>query len=818
MLKTKSILNILALVFLLNYGYAQELTQSIRGRITDSESRLSLIGANIVLLSDTANFTGTTADIDGYYKLENVKLGRHKLQVTFLGYQTIIMPNIIVGSGKEVIIDLTMEESFVDMKELEITATEERGEAMNEMAIISSRAFSVEETEKYAGTRGDPARMASNFAGVGGADDSRNDIVVRGNSPMGVLWRFEGIDIPNPNHFAVSGTQGGPTSIINNKYLANSDFFTGAFPAEYGNSLSGVFDLKMRAGNNQKHEQTFQFGILGTELMLEGPISKEKHSSYLVNYRYSTLTFFNKLGIDVGTSAKLVYQDAAFKFNFPIKKGGNFSVFGIGGMSDINIVISEQKPEDREIYGEQDRDQFFGTKMGVVGATLTKTIGQKAHFKGTIAQTFENQHSYHQLIYYTQNPTSDSAFEYVLDNNGLYETDSLVDLQRFKFNIGKTTGALFINKKINLKHVIKVGTNFDVFYLNFQDSIYGTSSTYKWRKRWDNKETTLLLQPYIQWKWKLSEKLTFNAGIHNQYFALNNTYSLAEPRAGLRWNINEKQNLSFGIGQHSQINPLYIYTYQIPDGNGGFIQHNRDIGMTKSMHYVLGYNRFVGKSMRVKSEAYYQQLSNVPVEIKSSSFSMMNQGTGFSRFFPDSLQNNGTGTNYGLELTLEKFFTNQYFFMITGSYYESFYKGSDGINRDTDFNGNYILNVLAAKEFTVLKNNAFTIGTKVTYAGNKRYGPVDVAATEANAEIIYIDSERNTKQFDPYFRTDIKLNYKINRKKVSHEISIDLVNVTGNKNILKLSYAPNLEDPTQDPIREEYQLGFLPIFYYRIDF
>ena len=222
--------------------------------------------------------------------------------------------------------------------------------------------------------------------------------------------------------------------------------------------------------------------------------------------------------------------------------------------------------------------------------------------------------------------------------------------------------------------------------------------------------------------------------------------------------------------------------------------------------------------MRVKSEAYYQQLSNVPVEIKSSSFSMMNQGTGFSRFFPDSLENTGTGTNYGLELTLEKFFTNQYFFMITGSYYESFYKGSDGVNRDTDFNGNYILNVLAAKEFTLLKNNAFTIGTKVTYAGNKRYGPVNVAASEAHAEIIYIDSERNTKQFDPYFRTDIKLNYKINRKKVSHEISIDLVNITGNENILKLSYAPNLEDPTQDPIREEYQLGFLPIFYYRIDF
>ncbi len=738
--------------------------------------------------------------------------------MSYLGYQSITLPNIIVGTGKEVILDIQMEESFVNMKEVEITATEERGEALNEMAIISSRAFSVEETERYAGSRGDPARMASNFAGVGGADDSRNDIVVRGNSPMGVLWRFEGIDIPNPNHFAVSGTQGGPTSIINNKYLGNSDFFTGAFPAEFGNSLSGVFDLKMRAGNNEKHEFTYQFGILGTEIMAEGPISKSKRSSYLVNYRYSTLTLFNTLGIDVGTSAALVYQDAAFKFNFPLKSGGNFSVFGIGGMSDIDIVISEQKPEDREIYGVQDRDQYFGTKMGVVGATFTKSLSKSAYFKTTIAQTYENQHSFHQLLYYSQNATSDSTFEYILDSEGLYQTDSLVDLQKFKFNIGKTTGALFVNKKFNSKHVVKIGTNFDVFYINFQDSLYGTNSSYKWVKRWDNREIASLLQPYIQWKWKISEKLTLNAGLHNQYFTLNNTYSLAEPRAGLRWDIDEKQNLSIGIGRHSQIHPLYIYTYQIPDGNGGFVQHNRDIGMSKTNHIILGYNRFVGKSLRLKAETYYQQLSNVPVEVKTSSFSLLNQGVGFQRFFPDSLQNTGWGQNYGAELTLEKFFSRQYFFMITAAYYESFYRGSDGIIRDTDFNGNYIANFLGAKEFTVRKNNAFTVGTKITFAGNKRYGPVDVAASEANAEIIYVDVTRNSKQFDPYFRADLKLNYKINRKRVSHEISFDLVNVTDNKNILKLSYAPNLENPTEDPIREEYQLGFLPIFYYRIDF
>ena len=209
-----------------------------------------------------------------------------------MGYEPRVLEGIVVVSGRPVVLEVSMNESVVAIEAAEVSATES-GEVMNEMATVSARAFTVEETDRYAGSRGDPARMASNFAGVQGADDSRNDIVVRGNSPSGVLWRIEGVDLPNPNHFSVPGTGGGPVAIINNKTLANSDFFTSAFPAEFGNSTAAVFDLKLRNGNQEHWHGSAQLGFLGTEVLAEGPLNREKRSSLLINYRYSTAVIFS---------------------------------------------------------------------------------------------------------------------------------------------------------------------------------------------------------------------------------------------------------------------------------------------------------------------------------------------------------------------------------------------------------------------------------------------------------------------------------------------------------------------------------------------
>ncbi len=279
----------------------QNLTQTIRGTVVDKETKFPLIGVTVVVKTTDGQTLGASTDIEGAYRVEKVPLGRQGVEFSYIGYQQVANDNIIVSSAKEVILNVEMEESAVDVETVEILG-QRNGEVLNEIATVSAREFSVEETNRYAGSRGEPARMASNFAGVQGADDSRNDIIVRGNSPSGVLWRLEGINIPNPNHFSIAGTGGGSVTILNNKFLANSDFFTGAFPAQYGNSIAGAFDLRMRNGNNEKHEFSGQLGFLGTELMAEGPLNKNG-ASYLTTFRYSTLALFSFMNINVGTDA-----------------------------------------------------------------------------------------------------------------------------------------------------------------------------------------------------------------------------------------------------------------------------------------------------------------------------------------------------------------------------------------------------------------------------------------------------------------------------------------------------------------------------------
>ena len=806
----KSGYTLLTLLLLPLICCSQNLTQTIKGKIIEKESHYPLIGATVILLSDSSKLNGATTDVDGNFRIEKVPVGRHKIKVSFVGYYDAILSNVEVNSSKEVVLNIPLEESAVGLSDVVVYATHD-GDASNEMAVVGARSFTVEETQRYAGSRGDPARMASNFAGVQGADDSRNDIVIRGNSPQALLWRLEGINIPNPNHFNIPGTAGGPISMINNKTLANSDFFTGAFPAEYGNSVAGSFDLKLQNGNNEKHERSGQFGFLGTEIFAEGPLSKNHTSSYLLSYRYSTLAIFNTLGIDIGTNSVPRYQDMAFKFNFPMKNRSVISVFGLGGKSDVDIRISDQKEPDRNIYGDNDKDQYFKSKSGVLGVSYKHSVNSTSFLSATVAVSDEIVNSFDNSVYRH------------LDSNNQYVVDSLQTLLNYTFKQSKVSGYLLYSRKVQKAGTFNAGLSSDLYLFRFQDSIRnvdtGSPDYYKWRVRWNNKDQSLLLQPFVQWKYMLSEKTELLLGIHSQYFSMTKSFVTAEPRAGLKWKLNHGQTISAGVGMHSQIQPTYLYFYgQTNDANGNPIPENKNMDFTRSVHYVLNYEKFLGSDIRLKSEVYYQELYRVPVEKSSSSFSLLNTGAGFSRFFPGTVVNEGVGKNYGAELTIEKFFSKGYLFLVTGSLFESKYQGSDKVWRDTDFNGNYIFNALFTKEWILKSRNTISLGGKVTTAGGRRYGPVDLTASERQKEVVYVDATRNSQQFRPYFRTDVRISYKVNRPRVTHEVAVDLVNILSTKNILKLTYSPDASDPSVSAVREEYQLGFLPLFYYRIDF
>ena len=804
----KTLLFTLTLLFTA-YSQAQ-IVQNVRGSVVDVESKYPLIGVKVQIIGNDSTLYRALSDEYGNFVLRDVPVGKYDITFDYTFYNS-SKQTVIVQSGKESVLNVELEEEIITTEEVEIIGNSSK-EVQNEMALVSAQQFSIEETERYPGSRADPARMASNFAGVQGADDTRNDIVIRGNSPLGLIYKVEGVDIPNPNHFAVSGSAGGPVAIINNKILGNSDFFMSAFPAEYGNSISGVFDLRFRNGNQSKHELTGQFGFLGTEIMAEGPINKEKRSSYLIMGRYSTLSMFQAIGVSIGTDAVPVYGDGAFKFSFPQKNGGNLSFFGMGGASSIDIVVSEQTEVVEEAFGEGDRDQYFNTSMGIVGATYKKPLNDNTFIKTTLATTFDTQNANHNFLIRSLDTTTVGGQEQVS-----IRTDSIYPLMGYRFKTNRLSWYGAVNHKITKQHIIKAGFNVDAFLINNIDSALNSAHD-QFRIRHDFVGTSLLIQPFFQYKWKVNKDMDFTAGVHSQYFSLSNSFSYAEPRVGWQYRMKNKQVLSAGVGMHSQTQPLYQYTYQRFDANNNPVLLNKNMDFTRSLHSAIGYEKTFRKSLRFKSEIYYQQLYNIPVDQLPSAFSLINQGSGFQRFFPDSLVNNGTARNYGVEVTVQKFFNQSFFYLITASFFESKYTGSDGIERDTDFNGNYAANFLAGKEFKIKDKNVLSMGLKFTVAGGRRYGFVDIPATLEENELVFLDQGFNTRQFDDYYRLDFRTTYKINTKKLTHEIGLDLVNILNTQNILALSYAPNLADPSAEPIAERYQLGFLPIFYYRVDF
>jgi hypothetical protein len=778
------------LLFLLtSVASAQELTKVVRGTVVDNQSRESLVGATVMLI-DSSKANGVFTDADGKFRLEKVPLGRQTLHVTFLGYKEINIP-IVVTMGKEVVLEIELEQSVIQGNEVTITAEKQKDKPNNEMALVSARSFTVEETSRFAGGLNDPSRLAANYAGVQSTSDARNDIIIRGNSPLGLLWRLNGIEIPNPNHFGSLGSTGGPVSILNNNQLDKSDFLTGAFPAEYGNTTSGVFDLQMRSGNNEKKEFLAQVGFNGFEFGAEGPFNASHRSTFLINYRYSTLGIFKALGIDFGAGAAVPeYTDLSFKLDFRSGKSNRLSVFGIGGISYVEIIDAEKDTTKKNLY-EFDKRQngYFGNDMGAMGVQYLLFFNPTTYSKISLSYSTAGQ-----------DYKVDSISESDLTANPLYRNGSHQEKASFNYSF---------YKKFSSTNFLKAGITVDRYHYLYADSSF---ESYYWQKYSDFDNYAYLFQSYAQWQHKFSDQFTFNAGIHYQYFEFNKTYSI-EPRAGVRWELREGTALSAAVGLHSMLQPMYAYFQKtlLPDFT--YVQTNTNLSMTKSRHYVLGLDQSIGKDMRLKIEAYYQQIFDVPVEIRPTWYSMLNEGADFGIGNVDSLVNNGTGKNIGGELTVEKFYSKGYYFLVTASVYSSRYKGSDGVERNTAFNGNYTLNVLGGKEWTVKKKNTFAINVKSTFAGGKRYIPIDIYRSEQAGETKYDYINAYEDQLKAYFRTDVKFAYTINKKKSTMELSIDVNNIFNTQNIWSQQY-----DPKSQTVKTQYQLGIFPVPQMRLTF
>jgi hypothetical protein len=785
----KRLLLIYLLIAIYTITNAQS-TQNIKGKIIDSETKNPLIGAQIILI-ESSPIKGCVSNKNGDFILEKISTGRVSIKISLLGYQERIMPNLDLHPGKELVLEIALTEKIYTTKEVEIIAEVNKDRPKNEIATVSARTFSIEETKRYAGAMGDPSRMAQNYAGVMSAGDARNDIIIRGNSPMGLLWRLEGMDIPNPNHFGASGTTGGPVTILNNNLLSNSDFFTGAFPAEFGNALSGAFDLEIRNGNKDKYEFIGQIGFNGFELAAEGPFSKNYDGSFILSYRYSTLAVMDNIGLSALTGSSVPqYQDLTFKINLPTKKLGRFYIFGIGGTSFIKIWDSEK--EDGEFsYGLTGTDTDFGSDMGVLGISHiffpTSKTRIKTNFNATGTQGFT-------LI--------DS-----LSQQNLIKTPFLRSSNSEK----KLSFSTNLTHKFNTKNILKAGVQIDQFKVIFKDSIFLKDEN-AYNVMSDYSGELFLTQGYVQLKHRFTEALFATVGIHAQHFGLNHENSI-EPRAGIEYRISQNQRISAGYGKHSQIQPKILYFVETKLNNGEYDKTNLDLESTKSDHYVLAYDWNIKKNLRIKVESYLQKLSNIPVTSKIPDYSVINEGAYFTISLVDNLVNKGTSQNMGIELTIEKFMNDNFYFLTTASIFKSEYKGFNENKHSTAFDNNYVINVLGGYEWNLSEKTLITFDLRAVLAGGKPYIPIDEIKSAQENTTVYDWENAYSLKVEDYLRFDLKLGLRLNGKKISQEWAFDIQNVTNHQNVFQQYW-----DTQNNKLATDYQQGFFPMVFYRIYF
>jgi hypothetical protein len=776
---------LLSIVCIPSFAQNMDQTKKVKGIVMDAESKRPLEGVVVSIQNSTLN---TITNPDGSFEFEAVPIGTIDIGVSMIGYESKLVPQISVTSGKEVELTIAITEKISNLQEVVVTFQRNKIKPLNEFATASARSINIQDAQKYPAALSDPARMVQNFAGVSASNDASNEIIVRGNSPQNVLWRLEGIELPNPNHFAGIATGGGVVSMLSSSTLGNSDFYSGAFPAEFGNATAGVFDLYFRNGNKDKSEFTFNAGLIGVGAAAEGPFVKGGKSSYLINARYSTFGLITQFINTAGQ--RLNYQDINFKLNFPTSIG-TFGLFGIvGNNSSIRGATKDQKDTlDYDIFE-------FKTTMTTFGLTHQVFLSDKTYLKTVVSRSgLADEGNFNALI------------------------PSLNFVKR-QFSDEKTTEnsirfSSFVNSKLNSKATLKVGAILSIMDFSYKNTGFRYVPIIKTVELLNISGNTNLIQSYAQFKYRATEVLTLNVGVHSSYLALNKTQSF-EPRASISYNLENNQTFTLAVGIHSK--PQAMSTYFVESTNVGAARTNlnKNLKMTQALHYVLGYEKGFENGMRLKAETYYQSLSNIPVENEiGSGFSTINSSSIFDLLNTTQLVSLGKGTNYGIDINFEKSFNKSYYFITNVSVYSSKYTTFDKKEFNTSFNKNYQINLVGGKEWSISKskNRILGVNGKLLVTGGQRQSEIDLTASQAAGETVLVSDKFFTKIGEPYYRFDAGISLKRNRSKTTHTLSLDIQNLLNRFNKFGTFFNTNT-----NKIANIEQLGLIPVLNYKVEF
>ncbi len=720
---------------------------TVRGRITSANPNAPITAATI-LVRGTDPLVYTTMGEDGAFELQ-VPIGRQTIEVRSIGFLSREL-SVTVLPTKETVLDVELEPLDVVLGEVLVSAPYDKSKTLDPLSFAGGRSFSTDETYRFASSLGDPARMVRSFAGVMPANDSRNDIIIRGNSPIGLQWVLDGIEVPNLNHFnAGIGLTGGQVSMINTNLLTNSDFHLSAWPAPFGNALSGIFDLTMRPGNTAHHEGWLQAGYGGLELGLEGPIPVGSESNYLVSYRYSVPRIMSGLRL-MKLPAVPEYQDLTTKVTLHADDRHSLSLMTLWGKSFIKINTEELVSAEDGMIDIEDEGALDSYNQLVDEGRWSKQVQQRTTL--SLVRT-----------------TLDLDVRKQLKENGEL-TDNYERVMKDTSKEIKYSLHTDLTWHPDLSSLVVAGATGDIYQVDYHADIpiatdAGTVS---------EKGRFGVGRLYGQYRYKPSQRWALTAGLHGMMTTLN-THKTLEPRLGLMYEPTPSHILGLAGGLYSQLQPRTFYFARIP---GSDEETNRDLKPSRAWHADAYYDWAFAPDWHFKVEGYYQHLFDIPVQQDpTSAWSMLNVGVSDDNSIVPlpSLVNRGTGRNVGVELTLEKFISKNYYLLTNATLFSSTYTtGSSSKRWHTAMDGGYILNLTGGGEYAISKSWTLTADLKSTFAGGMRYTPLLREQSAAEKQPVLDAEQSNTLQMKPYFRTDIKLGFRHPGRRITEEFGLGL--------------------------------------------
>ncbi len=764
----------LFLVWVTSPVLAQEPRATLRGQVVDAFTGAAVPTCAIALGSTELS---TTSDSTGRFVLVNAPVGIFEVRVERVGFEVMRVPEVWLRAGKEEVIRVELVPTEQALDAFTISTL-----ARRDPSPLGALDITVEQSLRYPAMFFDPARVAGTSAAVSTANDQANHLSIRGNSPNANAWLLEGAEMVNPNHLSNAGTQtdlptlsGGGVNILSAQMLGPSRLLTGSLPTDRGNALGGVMDMGLRPGNNAEQEWTVQAGLIGLDVAAEGPFAKGKRGSYLANYRYSTLGLLGAAGVDLGDEA-ITFQDLSLHVTLPFGKRGEVRVFGLGGTSS-NVFKAETDTTLWE-YDKDNSDITYTATTGAAGTSLKLPVGERGMLRTTVLFSATEQER----------------------EQVNYNTD-LVEVNRWTSRLAE--------QKLSL-----VAAYDGAVGGRFRYTVGGSATQRDLTNLLQEDITGWLLRPYANGRWSATDRLQLSLGVGYAQYTFNNSEAV-EPRASVEWRMRKERRLALTYGWRSMLPWQQVMNVRFTDD----IPWNEDIGLTRSEDVVLGYYHPVNEKLTFHIEAFRQRLLDLGVLDPRYSFA----GSGGDGLLVNTwdapvyyeLMSTGKAMNTGVELTADHRFANGFFYQVNGSVYDSQYDLSSGGTNDTRWNGNYRANLMGGAEWSKVKEDrvrTWGVSARVAVAGGLRYTPFEVQDRRPGL-VTFIYGAPWSAQLNDYFRMDVRVYLKRDRKGRTGMWALDLQNLTNTRNEAYVYY-----DQRKGEVVTKYQLGLIPNLSYRIEF